>query len=614
MARKRAHGEIRQSQIITTFGPGAMVDLPRHSVLIGGLEFWSNGGEVIQEPRLTRKLAAILNVPSVLLKTPPPDSDDPNAPKTGIGVFQFPQWFITQDIEVRTDRSVRTRLLVHRRSLTQGFYLDQDKKKRRVVPIRFVRACRAGHIADIDWNEFVHKGKSDCLQQGRQLYVDETGTSGDLSETVIRCECKFSRQLIEATSVGEFPLGSCDGQRPWLGPYAGETCGEPSRLLVRSASNAYFAQVMSVISLPERDEQLEDALNAAWEYFELVENIEDLRRERKRAKVKTALEGFSDEDVFAAIQGRRSGDSLPDKPVKIAELETLMTAKEEFGGDRPNGIFYARTLLKSEWDRPWLRGIERVVLIHRLREVVAQLGFTRFEPVAADIQGELDAQVKRASIAREISWLPAFENRGEGIFLQFSTKAIEAWLAQPRVKARAETLLQAFKAWSMEHSNANLIFPGVPYYMLHSFAHLLITAVSLRCGYPASALRERVYAKDDVGFGVLIYTGATDAEGTLGGLVEVGRRIHDSIKEALQWGRLCSNDPVCAQHDPKSTHEHRYLHGASCHGCLLIAEPSCERHNDLLDRSLVVQTVANAGAEFFPEVESVVSKPAAAQR
>ena len=34
--RKRPQGEIRQSQLITTFGPGAMTDLPERSVLIPG--------------------------------------------------------------------------------------------------------------------------------------------------------------------------------------------------------------------------------------------------------------------------------------------------------------------------------------------------------------------------------------------------------------------------------------------------------------------------------------------------------------------------------------------------------------------------------------------------
>ena len=54
--------------------------------------------------------------------------------------------------------------------------------------------------------------------------------------------------------------------------------------------------------------------------------------------------------------------------------------------------------------------------------------------------------------------------------------------------------------------------------------------------------------------------------------MQSGRRIHETVRSALELGRLCLNDPVCAQHDPSNAHEHRFLHGAACHGCLLISE------------------------------------------
>ena len=103
------------------------------------------------------------------------------------------------------------------------------------------------------------------------------------------------------------------------------------------------------------------------------------------------------------------------------------------------------------------------------------------------------------------------------------------------------------------------------------------------------------------GYGVLLYTGSSDAEGTLGGLIQVGRRIHNSVRSALELGLLCSNDPVCAQHDPENRQEHRHLHGAACHGCVLTAETSCEQQNDFLDRALVVKTVEELGAELFSD-------------
>ena len=117
------------------------------------------------------------------------------------------------------------------------------------------------------------------------------------------------------------------------------------------------------------------------------------------------------------------------------------------------------------------------------------------------------------------------------------------------------------------------------YIMAHSLAHALMTEVAIDCGYPASALKERIYvlptmAGEPLRCGLLIYTATAGHQGTLGGLVEVTCRFHRVLGSALERLRLCSGDPVCADHDPASADEDRMLHGAACHGCLLIAETS----------------------------------------
>jgi hypothetical protein len=173
------------------------------------------------------------------------------------------------------------------------------------------------------------------------------------------------------------------------------------------------------------------------------------------------------------------------------------------------------------------------------------------------------------------------------------------------VKARGDLLIHGFERWRAAQEGSKRAFPGAPYLMLHTFSHLLLTALSLDCGYPASSLRERIYAlpgEDNTPasgqYGILLFTGTSDAEGTLGGLVKAGREIARHARRAIEMASLCSNDPVCAGHDPDSP-SGRPLHGAACHGCCLIAETSCEQHNEFLDRALVATTVGGSDCGFF---------------
>ena len=381
-----------------------------------------------------------------------------------------------------------------------------------------------------------------------------------------------------------------------------------------------------MISLPiEQDDPVKDVVAAVWDTLAEAESVEDVDFfRRKVGKVRDAAAGYDSGQLFNAIRARRDtvdAGSHPEVTVKDAELEVLTAKTDPIGRDHPDSVFYARVFTPT-LTLPHQGGgdqktpsphagegqgggaaIERILLIHRLREVAAQVGFTRFEAVSPKTDGELpelEIGVERAALGLNTDWLPAVDNRGEGLFIGFRRDAIQQWLHQPAVIQRHEQLLQGFKAWLAEHPKSERTFPGADYLLLHTLSHLLLTVIALDCGYPASSIRERVYASH-LGYGILLYTASPDAEGTLGGLVKAGERIHDHLQAALEWGRLCSNDPVCAGHRPDDSYERRFLHGAACHGCLLIAETSCEQGNDFLDRTLVVPTVDNVAAAFFPD-------------
>ena len=598
---------IRRSQAITTWGPGALLDLPNYSVMISGLDDWGRHAtdEQILEPRLSGKIREALELDyDPFLYAPPRAADREYDRNRQITAWRFPEWFIVQNAE-NDDRPTLTlsRRLVHRRALDRNTF-----DRRPVVATRFVRACPAGHIADIDWRTFAHREPTGCRDE---LRFDETGTTGDIIDITITCKCGARRRLIEAMDVKDPqhpPLGKCLGWRPWLGANAPrDKCGVPTRLLNRQATNAYFGTTWSVLALPDRAADLNAAMKphlpTLLDFVDSIERVQNARRDPGRAH---ALQQFTDEEIFEALEyarGKLFAKANP--PVKFVELDVLLAAPPGHDDTPPlDTNFHARMLPDADW-RPQASGsaadlIERVVQVHRLREVVALLGFSRFEATTVDADGDYSGEFRDAKIARDARWFPAIENRGEGIFLQLRGDVIKEWLSKPAVQARVDALKKGHTAWLNERGSATSTFRGGAYVMLHTLAHLLCQTVSVRSGYPSSAIRERIYADTEAGrYGILLHTGSADADGTLGGLVQEAFRIAEYLEAALDGASICSNDPICAAHVPGDSMEGRYLHGAACHGCVLIGETSCEARNDHLDRALVVPILGVTGTAFF---------------
>ena len=606
-------GAVRHSQLITTFGVGALVDLPKHSAIVAGLEHWipdsKEGFREIVEPRLSRKLAKFGAGANPKLYAPPAGRDYP--PRSGgcVRAFRFPTWFVAQDPGAGRGSGDSSR--DRSRALVPAEQLDPQGRYggKRVVATRFVRACPRGHLDDIAWWDFVHQREDSCRGP---LSLRERGTTGDLSDLRVVCSCGKSRSLADAKEIAKKPLGTCSGRRPWLGAHSSETCALPARLLIRTATNAWFPQIVSVLSLPDSGTELDRIVADLWSELRIVEEAAELTFIRKKEEVAAALSGFPDDDVLAAILRRRDGKG-PDRPVRLAELDALLAVPEGFGEDVPlDPNFHARALPEAAWVRlRRFRGlVARVVQAHRLREVMALGGFTRFEAALPGPDGDYEeTDVERAGLAREPSWFPAVESRGEGIFLELDPEAVRAWKGRAAVRDRTRQLTEGQRRWNEARKRSraashtsNRPFPGGPYVLLHTLAHLLLGSLALRCGYPAASIRERIYLDEEGGrYGLLLYTASADAEGTLGGLVQQARHIENHLESALEGAALCSNDPICAHHAAGQSREERWLHGAACHGCALIAETSCEMRNDYLDRALVAPVIGRRDAAFFPE-------------
>jgi len=168
---------------------------------------------------------------------------------------------------------------------------------------------------------------------------------------------------------------------------------------------------------------------------------------------------------------------------------------------------------------------------------------------------------------------------------------------QPLV-ARFHTLRQA------RHLRDRQVGPR--FVLLHTLAHLLINRLTFECGYSSAALRERLYVSEHPEApmaGILIYTAAGDAEGTLGGLVRMGKpgRLEPLLFRALSGARWCSADPVCMEMGQSGGQGPDSLNLAACHGCSLVPETACEEFNRLLDRGLVIGAFDRPALGYFGE-------------
>lgn len=604
--RPQPEGQLRQSQLVTSFGPGAMIDLVDRAVVIGGLEHWHHAKGMdasLDDARLRRALIPRLKAldpdfdlarENYFRMPPEGDSREPSV-SVGVKALEFPRWFVCKGCRrlARANDQFEEKGGRYRHECDRG-------RSASTVPVRFVAACKRGHLSDFPWIPFAHSARDGGICDRPELYL-YAGSLGDVSQILVSCKNCGSFQPMSRASVLPY---SCSGDRPWLGgKAAAEKCDQRLEMLVRTASHAYFSQSVSALRLPEGEpDELRKRLGekAVWSVVKNVDSVELLQTLLQAVDhVRAALDGFDAERILAAIRAERdAGCQVLERPLRSAEYDRIIEAPLELPGVVPDaGVdFAAYRVPKAKADLP--AGIGGLVVVPELREVRVQVSFSRFDSIGANLQGEYDftrRAIKPAVLTLPTGnekWLPAAEIRGEGIFIQLDEAAVVEWEQRDAVKRRAEQLLRAFEVDPPGE------FPGARFYMLHSLAHLLLTSISLECGYAASAIRERIYCGQAEVDGpnmaaILLLTGTTGSEGTLGGLVEEGRRLRHHLREAWDLGRLCSNDPVCAAHDPSSERSDRRTEAAACHGCLYIAESSCERFNRFLDRALVVPTIGN---------------------
>lgn len=596
-------GGVRRAQMITTYGVGSMVAIGDQSYIVSGLDSWKvDDSSVIYEPRLEQWLG----VHEFRL---PPAADPPAG--DGVRVRLFPEIYSCPGC--------------HELKEFRKFGSPRGKSRcgacdRPLTPSRFVIACENGHLDDFPYFAWVHKKTApDSSEVGRHdLTLHSSGRTASLRSVVIRCSCgkqasmegAFGRRAMAALGI------KCSGRRPWLGRGTEESgCTATPRTLQRGASAAWFPIVRSALSIPPWSETLQKRVDPHYRTLKtLLEGQVDEATIVQVIRSNGILKGtrFTEQDVLEAVRRRKEleASGRPDE-----EADEGFEPSSEFRRKEYERLFFGTVHVDRgddfECTRPDDReiplppGIERTMLVKRLREVRALQSFTRVEMPTI-----LSGGARRAAMsATDVDWLPAIEVSGEGVFIALDVGRLRRWeTAQgpvsrvDRIRANHTALLRR-RAMAAKGARGigEIRSPiGPRYVLLHTLAHVLINEWSLDAGYPAASLRERLYVSEDMA-GMLIYTATSDSAGSLGGVVAQGthERLRASLESALNRVRWCSQDPPCMESEAGGVDG---LNLAACYACVLLPETSCETNNTFLDRALLVGTPDAPSVGFFAEI------------
>jgi hypothetical protein len=602
-------GEVRPTQLLLTYGVGSIIDLPHISTLIMGLDDWDTADALeIHEERLLLAVQSALGLQVKQLLSPPSSPVNAANPfdsraRTGVPVVAFPRWMVCPRCHLLAPVDAGYfELKTHPFQPDRTRYIHQNcARQPTVLPSRFMIACEGGHLDDFPWVHFVHRGKS-CKALLRMF---EVGVSGEPSDIYIKCEtCGETRAMSEAFSSDEeqryHPI--CRGRRPHLRDFEHKTCQYKTRTILLAASNSWFPLVFSTLSIPTAIDTLDQLIDTHWNVLQEAEDVKDIAAYR-RIRLLEHFSAYSDEEIWKKVERKKTG-ATAEEIVRPADLKIPEWRVLSDPHNAPSAEDFEVTPVSAP--DGYTDVMQQVVLVERLREVRALTGFTRIESLSDYAEEEELPTEHIMPLVRHVPrWVPAAEVRGEGIFLHFREEAMQAWLQRPAVVKHNEIFYEAHYRWRKARHipmpEAN--YPGIRYVLLHTFAHALMRQLTLECGYTAASIRERIYAlapESEGGpmAGILLYTAAPDSEGTLGGLVSLGKpeQLGWHIDGAIEQMQSCASDPLCSEHKCREDHT---LHEAACHACMFTPETSCERGNKYLDRAVMVRTIERDDLAFF---------------
>ena len=611
--RNKIAGELRRSQSITTFGSGSLIDLPRFSGIISGIDKWpvhKIPNACIHERNLEKMLGkdCFYQVFS---------SGESLETDFAIPAYRFPVWYYCPECHnLDKFKNIQASTSSNTSDFNSDLYCytcSTPAKKVKLIPSRFIVACLNGHIDEFPYMWWVHR-KSEGVSNPKEhkLKLEYKGSTGGLGGIHVYCEtCGASTTMAGCMDRDALKGLKCSGLMPWLGYDAGTktwykdplNCSAGLRVLQRSANNVYYPVNSSVLTIPPWSERLFSEFEKRSEVFTDIfsEDDEDdiiygLKRQFKKYP---GVYGKSEADFIKAAFmrfGRKTDDNIDDKTLRCDEYSAFCNLDVDDDNFKTQSVE-----VPSDF-----RGlIAQIKQVKKLREVMVLKGFRRILPSVDNTSEEAQAagvSNNYAPISKQpLNWLPAIELYGEGIFIELDPQAVRDW--EQKTETRYKSLVKRHK---MPWIGKEMFGEGrTRYVLLHTLSHLLIRQLSAQCGYATASIKEKIYStyadKDREMCGILIYTSATDTDGSLGGLVREGQseRINETLQNMLEECSWCSNDPVCIDTPSQG---YQGLNLAACHACSLLPETSCEALNCLLDRAALVGTPEDRDIGFFSKL------------
>lgn len=571
-------GDIRKSQLITTFGIGSIVDFKDDTVIIASTDDWDynpNNEEEIEKRKIFNENLSVITDAEYFLMPRTAQSTNSFSKGKNIISYVFPE-----------------KLHCSRCGNIYDFR-ELDVKNRHRCPqcknnlnaSRFIVVCAHGHMDDFPYDWWVHGGKP-CPSgvKSPRIKMINIYNRTDIDSLRLECtECKTTRSMVQAFSnnaLSDFP---CTCKNPhFKDPYARAQygCHDKMRVRLRSASGVYFPITKSALLIPPWSKKV---VNCIQKNFNLLKNVEE---DRLILTIRQIIhdQTINDDDIMRSWKAVKISMEQKRKrsELSVCEDEYGILSKDE-NENEDNFSSYTSTIPQK-----YKSYFEQIAVVDRLTVTQAFTGFTRI--------------TRNESNSVAISqypkpWLPAVELTGEGIFIRFNKDKIAQW------KNAHSSRYKRMKKAMYDSNFTNESFSEI-YVLLHTFAHLFIREISNVCGYSTASIREKIYSeindKNEVKMcGILIYVSSSDSDSSLGGLISVAdnedvfEKIMDSMLERASW---CSGDPLCIFSTKQG---YKNLNYAACHDCTLLPETSCERFNCFLDRASIVGLPDNPDLGFF---------------